>query len=85
MADPQFPKGRRQPVSLEQKPIIWQDFRRKLHENERNWTERGGGVPPFPPSPHPQPVDPPVGSSGDGFTLDTIELVIIIYLLVRKH
>ena len=23
--------------SLDQKPIIWQDFCRKLHENERNW------------------------------------------------
>ena len=24
------------------KPIIWQNFYRKLHENERNWTGRGG-------------------------------------------
>ena len=21
------------------KPIMWQDFRQKLHENERNWAE----------------------------------------------
>ena len=37
--------GRRQPLRLGQIPIIWQDFYRKLHENERNWTEGGGGVP----------------------------------------
>ena len=31
----------RQPLSLEQKPIVWQDFFRKLHETERNWTGEG--------------------------------------------
>ena len=31
-----------QPLNLSQKPIIWQDFCRKLHINERNWTEGGG-------------------------------------------
>ena len=44
-----YPDGGRQRLNLGQKPIIWQDFCRKLHENERNWTERGGGMslPPF--------------------------------------
>ena len=32
----------RQPLSLGWKPIIWQDFCRNLHANERYWT---GGVP----------------------------------------
>ena len=32
--------GGRQPLSLGQKPIIWQDFCWKLHGNERNWAER---------------------------------------------
>ena len=36
VADPEFP--RHQPLILGQKPIIWQDFCRKLHENERNRT-----------------------------------------------
>ena len=30
-----FPGGRRKPLSLDQKPIIWQDFYQKLHEKER--------------------------------------------------
>ena len=30
-----------QSLSMGQKPIIWQDFCRKLHENERNWTKKG--------------------------------------------
>ena len=30
-------------ISLK-KLIIWQDFCRKLHENERNWTRGGGGL-----------------------------------------
>ena len=37
--------GRRQPLNLGQKPIIWQDFCRKLHENEINRTHVGGHVP----------------------------------------
>ena len=43
MTDPGFYSRRRgrQPLILGQKPIIWQDVHRKLHENERNWTERG--------------------------------------------
>ena len=36
-----FRDGGRQPLSLGQKPITGQDFCRKLHENERNWTKRG--------------------------------------------
>ena len=40
-----FPDGGRQPLSLGQKHIIWQDFCHKLHENERNWTGEGGGGP----------------------------------------
>ena len=34
--------GRRQRLILYRKVIIWRDFDRKLHENERNWT--GGGT-----------------------------------------
>ena len=30
-----------QPLSLGWKPIIWQVFCQKLHENERNWTRWG--------------------------------------------
>ena len=30
-----------QSLSLAQEPFIWQVFCRKLHENERNWTEGG--------------------------------------------
>ena len=33
--------GRGKSQSLGQNLSIWQDFCRKLHENERNWTERG--------------------------------------------
>ena len=37
-----FPKGGGAiPLNLGRKPIIWPDFHHKLHENERNWTERG--------------------------------------------
>ena len=36
-----FSDGERQPLSLGRKPIIWQNIHRKLHENERNWTEVG--------------------------------------------
>ena len=50
VADPGFPRrrGRTNPrVWANLKPItdIWQDFCRKLHENEKNWTDRrvGGG------------------------------------------
>ena len=32
-----------QPLYFGQKPIIWQDFCRKLRENERNWSKRGRG------------------------------------------
>ena len=41
-----------QPLNLGQKPIICQDFCRKLHENERNWTERGASLA--------SPLDPPM-------------------------
>ena len=34
---------RHQPLILGQKPIIWQGYCLKLHENERSWTG-GGGV-----------------------------------------
>ena len=30
----------RKPMKKGAKDIIWQDFSRKLHENERNWIER---------------------------------------------
>ena len=33
--------GGGQPLSVGRKHIIWQFFSRKLHENEKNWTERG--------------------------------------------
>ena len=36
-----FPDGRRQPLCLDRKPIIWEDFCRKLHGNEINGTEWG--------------------------------------------
>ena len=32
-------------LSLVQKPIIWQDFCRKLHENKRNLSEVGDARP----------------------------------------
>ena len=38
VADPGFPRQGRQPFSLVQGP---KDFCRKLHENEKIWTERG--------------------------------------------
>ena len=52
MADTGFPRrglgGGGQPLSLGQKPTIWQGFCRKLHENQRNWTGEEGAslVPP---------------------------------------
>ena len=33
-----FLDGARQPLSLEQKPIIGQNFCQKLYESEWNWT-----------------------------------------------
>ena len=36
-----FPDGGRQLLRRGRKPIIWHYFCQKLHENERNWTERG--------------------------------------------
>ena len=52
--DPGFSRrGEGHSLSLWQKPTIWQDFCRKLHENEINWT--GGWhaflAPPRPPGP----------------------------------
>ena len=41
MVDPGFLRWGRQPLSLSQKPIILQDFSRKVHKNERNQTEGG--------------------------------------------
>ena len=35
--------GGPQPQRWECKSIIWQNFCRKLHKIERNWTERDGG------------------------------------------
>ena len=40
-----FPRRWDQPLIFEQKPIIWQDFGRKLHRNKRNWTESGELIP----------------------------------------
>ena len=45
VTDPGFSRRRRQRPSLGQKSIIWQDFCRKPHENEINWTERRGAHP----------------------------------------
>ena len=43
VADPGFP--RRAPASkVGGQPIILPNFYRKLHENERIWTQRGGGT-----------------------------------------
>ena len=42
-SNPEFLDGRRQPLNLDQKPIIWQDFCQKLQENDRNWTGEGAG------------------------------------------
>ena len=39
-----FPDRRCQPLDLRQKPIIWQDIWRKLHENERILTGGGRGA-----------------------------------------
>ena len=44
MADPPLPRGGRQPLSLWQKPIIWQDFCQKLRGKKRNWTKKGAHV-----------------------------------------
>ena len=41
VVDSGFPRRGRLPPSLGQKPIIWQDFCRKLREIKRNWIERG--------------------------------------------
>ena len=40
-ADPGFPRRWTPTPELGTKSITWQDLCRKLHENERNWTERG--------------------------------------------
>ena len=54
VADPGFPKRGRQPQGGRQ-PIIWPNFSQKLHENERNRTERGHTS-----------LAPPLGSANDG-------------------
>ena len=39
---PGFPDGGgRLPHRWGSQPIIWSNFSRKLHENERNWTQKG--------------------------------------------
>ena len=43
-----FPGGC-QPRNLEQRPIIWQDFCQKMHENESNWMRA--------------PLDPPMSQN----------------------
>ena len=40
-----FPDRWGQPLNLGHRLIMWQDFCRKLHENERNWTKRGACFP----------------------------------------
>ena len=44
VTDPGFPREWRQPLILEQTPIIWQYFCQKLRENGTNWTEKGAWV-----------------------------------------
>ena len=48
VADPGFPGGRTSEFG--RKPIIWQSFYWKVHENERNGTERWGRASLAPPS-----------------------------------
>ena len=50
-----FPDGGRLSLSLGHNPIIWQDFRWKLHENERKLDQEGGRTSLAPPA-----LDPPV-------------------------
>ena len=38
--------GGANPLNLGQKPIMWQDIYRKLHENERIWTGDASLAPP---------------------------------------
>ena len=38
VADSGFPRPGHQPPRRGRQPIIWPNFSRKLHENERNWT-----------------------------------------------
>ena len=40
VADPGFRRRGAPTPEFGVKPTIWQDFCRKLHGNERNWTER---------------------------------------------
>ena len=43
-----FPDDGRQPPGWGHQPIILTNYSRKLHDNERNWTQkRGGGVRPW--------------------------------------
>ena len=41
VAHPGFPRRRAQTPGFREKTIIWKDFCRNLHENERNWAKRG--------------------------------------------
>ena len=43
VADPGFPRPKEPTPVFWAKPINWQDFCRKLLENERNWSKRGRG------------------------------------------
>ena len=43
VADPGFPRRGTPTLSLWRKPLIWQDFCQKLHENERHVPKGGGG------------------------------------------
>ena len=40
VVDPEFPREVANPYVLNITPISWQGFCRKLHESERNWTNR---------------------------------------------
>ena len=42
VVDPGFPRGAPTP---EEPIFIWQNFWQKIHENERNWTERQSASP----------------------------------------
>ena len=61
-----FPDGGRQSQRWGSQPIIWPNVARKLHENERNWTQRGRE--------HASLAPPPPRSANDLLWLDKLML-----------